>query len=203
MSEVQLPEKTYSDTKTHILDVGYQLIARKGFTAVGLKEILDTAGIPKGSFYHYFESKEAFGEEIIEYYLFNHQKHIDTISKKQITTRQKLYEYFQYWYDSQKNVSSREKCLIVKLSGEVADSSDVMRKALAKTYQVIIDWLCEQIKAGWEDGSLTPKTDISAESLASRWYYTWLGASLVTKISQSDNPLSEVWQMMLSELGYD
>lgn len=39
-----------TDTRAHLLATGYQLIARKGFTAVGLKQILDTAGVPKGSF---------------------------------------------------------------------------------------------------------------------------------------------------------
>jgi len=55
-------DTTLSNTKTHLLDTGYQLIASKGFTAVGIKQILDTAGVPKGSFYHYFASKKAFGE---------------------------------------------------------------------------------------------------------------------------------------------
>ncbi|QGM80020.1 TetR/AcrR family transcriptional regulator [Otariodibacter oris] len=193
-------EKKHSDTKSHILDVGYQLIAQKGFTAVGLKQILDTAGIPKGSFYHYFESKEAFGEELIEHYSLNRKKLLEQISNKEITAQQKLYEYFKCWYDTQKDGCSGEKCLIVKLSGEVADISDIMRLALARTYQTIIDWISLQIKAGWEDGSLPQRQNISAESIASRWYYAWLGASLVTKISQSEVPLTEVWNMMLSEL---
>ena len=53
-----------ADAKNHILDCGERLIANKGFVGVGLVEILTAAGIPKGSFYHYFGSKERFGEEI-------------------------------------------------------------------------------------------------------------------------------------------
>ena len=45
------------DTRQHILDCGRQLVAAKGFVGVGLAEILATAGVPKGSFYHYFASK--------------------------------------------------------------------------------------------------------------------------------------------------
>ncbi|WP_301098747.1 TetR/AcrR family transcriptional regulator [Otariodibacter sp.] len=202
MTEMAKIEKKYSDTKSHILDVGYQLLAQKGFTAVGLKQILDTAGIPKGSFYHYFESKEAFGEEIIKQYLLNYKTRLNTLSSKSISGQQKLYEYFKSWYNTQKDVCSGEKCLIVKLSGEVSDISDIMRQALAKTYQTIIDWISDQIKIGWEDGSLIQKENISAECIASRWYYTWLGASLVTKISQSEVPLTKVWNMMHCELGY-
>ena len=65
-----------SDTRAHLLAIGYQLIAQKGFTAVGIKQILDTAGVPKGSFYHYFASKEAFGEAIIEHYFDNYKNRV-------------------------------------------------------------------------------------------------------------------------------
>lgn len=52
------------DTCQHILDCGHRLVARKGFIGVGLAELLTTAGVPKGSFYHYFASKEGFGEAL-------------------------------------------------------------------------------------------------------------------------------------------
>ena len=69
-----------SDTRAHLLAIGYQLIAQKGFTAVGIKQILDTAGVPKGSFYHYFASKEAFGEAIIEHYFDNYKNRLEAIT---------------------------------------------------------------------------------------------------------------------------
>ena len=50
---------TATDLRQHILDTAKPLMLRKGFTAVGLTELLAAAGIPKGSFYHYFASKEA------------------------------------------------------------------------------------------------------------------------------------------------
>jgi len=55
-----------NDTRQHILDVGYQLVVNQGFTAVGLSQLLKEAGVPKGSFYHYFKSKEQFGQALIE-----------------------------------------------------------------------------------------------------------------------------------------
>ena len=58
-----------------------------------------------------------------------------------------------------------------------------------------------QIKAGWADGSIPHPDNIAAESMAKRWYFAWLGASLVAKISQTDTPLAEVWLMTTSQLG--
>lgn len=192
---------TPPDTKTHLLDIGYQLIAKKGFTAVGIKQILDTAGIPKGSFYHYFASKEAFGEAIISNYFVHYKMRLDAISNQDISAQQKLYNYFQNWYDTQQNGCDHGKCLVVKLSAEVADMSESMRLALNAGYQQIISWLAEQIKAGWADNSVPRLDNIAAESMAKRWYFAWLGASLIAKTSQTNTPLAEVWQMTTTQMG--
>lgn len=189
------------DTKTHLLETGYQLISKKGFTAVGIKQILDTAGIPKGSFYHYFASKEAFGEAIISHYFTDYKIRLDTIGRQKVNAQQKIYDYFQSWYDTQQNGCDHEKCLVVKLSAEVADLSEPMRIALNAGYQQTISWLAEQIKAGWADNSVPQPDNIAAESMAKRWYFAWLGASLIAKISQTNTPLAEVWQMTTSQLG--
>ena len=190
-----------TDTKAHLLATGYQLVAQKGFTGVGLKELLDNAGVPKGSFYHYFDSKEAFGETIIQAYFEQYQQRLNHIDTQAITAQQKLYHYFELWYNTQQNGCNDEKCLVVKLSAEVADISEPMRKALHTGYQQILTWLSSQIKAGWADGSIPKPENMAAESMAARWYYAWLGASLIAKISQSNIPLSEVWQMTTTQLG--
>jgi len=57
-----------SETKDRILTVGIDLFSKKGYHNVGLKEILKMAEVPKGSFYHYFESKEDFGVQVINKY---------------------------------------------------------------------------------------------------------------------------------------
>ena len=190
-----------SNTKEHLLTTGYKLIAQKGFTAVGIKQILDTAGVPKGSFYHYFASKEAFGEAIISNYFINYKTRLDAIVSRNDSAQQNLYDYFQNWYDTQQNNCDHEKCLVVKLSAEVADMSEPMRKVLHAGYQQTITWLATQIKAGWGDNSVPRPDNIAAESMAKRWYFAWLGASLVAKISQTDTPLAEVWQMTTTEMG--
>ncbi|MGP5203345.1 TetR family transcriptional regulator [Psychrobacter aquimaris] len=196
-----ITDTTTPDTKAHLLATGYQLIAKKGFTAVGLKQILDTAGVPKGSFYHYFASKEAFGEAIINHYFSLYKARLDIIDAQDVSAQQKLYDYFQNWYDTQQNGCDHEKCLVVKLSAEVADMSETMRKALDAGYQQTTMWLAEQIKAGWTDGSVPRHDNISAESMAKRWYFAWLGASLMAKISQTNTPLAEIWHMTTTQMG--
>ena len=57
-----------TSTREKIIRKGAELIHAQGFNATGLQQILQAAGIPKGSFYFYFKSKEDFGLEIINYF---------------------------------------------------------------------------------------------------------------------------------------
>ena len=55
----------HDNTRQHILETGLGIFAGKGFASVGLNELLKAAGVPKGSFYHYFESKEQYGQALL------------------------------------------------------------------------------------------------------------------------------------------
>src|SRR6195952_5726081 len=91
-----------TDARENILASGQRLMASKGFSAVGLNEILATAGVPKGSFYHYFGSKDAFGEALLEAYFEGYLADIDkTLAKPGLTMAQRLMNYFASWQDSQ------------------------------------------------------------------------------------------------------
>ena len=67
------------DMRQHILCTAQRLIGSKGFSAVGLNELLNAAGVPKGSFYHYFGSKEAFGVALLEYYFERYWRLMDEL----------------------------------------------------------------------------------------------------------------------------
>ena len=58
----------YADVRQGIIDAAMPLFMHKGFNGVGLTELLWAAKVPKGSFYHYFGSKEVFGAAVIDSY---------------------------------------------------------------------------------------------------------------------------------------
>ena len=72
----------HDNTRQHILETGHRIIAGKGFSSVGLNEILKTAGVPKGSFYHYFGSKERFGEALLAQYLERYLAQLDALLQR-------------------------------------------------------------------------------------------------------------------------
>lgn len=119
---------SYDDTRQHLLDTGYRIMAVKGFSGVGLNEILQTAGVPKGSFYHYFKSKEQFGQALLEDYFRVYLADMDQrFSAPGLNARERLMSYWQKWLDNACPPCDEQRCLVVKLSAEVADLSESMR----------------------------------------------------------------------------
>lgn len=175
------------DIRESIIAVGQRIIGAKGFSAVGLNEILSAAGVPKGSFYHYFGSKDAFGVELLESYFAEYLADMDsTLAQSDLTAAQRLMKYWQIWQDTQSFFDCQGKCLAVKLGAEVADISEAMRAALKRGTSGIIERLARAIEAGVEDGSLSVSED--AAVVAQSLYQLWLGASIMVKIVRNPQP---------------
>lgn len=179
-------EKT-NDTRLHVLDVGYQLIVNNGFNGVGLSQLLKEADVPKGSFYHYFKSKEQFGEALIQHYFENYTTKIEAILVHgEGNHYQRILSYFSLWAKTENGTCNAHKCLVVKLSAEVSDLSDPMRQALLKGAEKVTNTIEQCIVGGIADGSI--KVEDSQEA-AQNLYSMWLGASLLSKLSQSSHSL--------------
>ena len=160
----------------------------KGFSAVGLNEILAAAGVPKGSFYHYFSSKEAFGKALLERYFDNYLSSMDEIfARTGMNAAVRLQCYWQHWLSTQTASDHQGKCLVVKLAAEVADLSEGMREVLEHGTSRIIRRLSVAIGQGLADDSIKTRRD--PDALAQTLYQSWLGASLLAKITQEDSPL--------------
>lgn len=179
---------TSVDVRQHILDVAHPLLLQKGFTAVGLAEVLSAARVPKGSFYHYFSSKEAFGEAILGAYFANYLDRMDALLAQPGTAAQRLLAYFDDWLDSQTDDDDEGRCLVVKLGAEVCDLSETMRAALDHGTRGVTDRLARCIEAGRADGSL-PEAPETPQAQAVALYQSWLGAGLLAKIARDRAPL--------------
>lgn len=185
-----VPSPASVDVREKILTTGRRIMGGKGFSAVGLNEVLVAAGVPKGSFYHYFGSKEAFGEAMLEDYFSAYLGEMDLIFHQPGQSKaQQLASYFQAWRASQASDDCQGRCLAVKLGAEVADLSESMRSALLRGTAGIIERLAAALEAGVADGSLT--IDGSPHAVAQGLYQLWLGASIMVKIVRTDRPFDE------------
>ena len=144
-----------SETRDSILAAGQRLMAGKGFSAVGLNELLGAIQVPKGSFYHYFASKEAFGEAMLDRYFDGYLAELDaTLRTPGRTVAERLMDYWQNWQDTQSFLDCQGKCLAVKLGAEVADLSEPMRLALKQGTAGITARLARAVENGVAEGSL-------------------------------------------------
>ncbi|KXF81688.1 TetR/AcrR family transcriptional regulator [Enterovibrio coralii] len=176
-------------TRQHILDVGYQLIVEKGFSNVGLSQLLSHAGVPKGSFYHYFKSKEQFGEALIEDYFSQYRARLDALfSDPSLSGYDKLMAYWNKWIEVNDGQCGSQRCLVVKLSAEVSDLSDAMRLSLLSGASNVITMLEDCVKQGIEDGSIHVS---DSKATANQLYHMWIGASLMSKLNQNTEPMAQ------------
>ncbi|KAF3998047.1 TetR/AcrR family transcriptional regulator [Glaciimonas immobilis] len=189
---------TYHITKRHILDAGQQIIAVKGFAGVGLSEILLAADIPKGSFYHYFGSKEQYGCALLEQYFDDYLEKLKLIlgTTDHVTNtesaRSRLLSYWGGWVESQSCYDLKGRCMVVKLGAEVADLSDAMRIALCEGTHRVMAQLSICIATGIAEGSLRPELDPA--KTAEMLYQMWLGASLLAKLQLASAPLENAME---------
>ncbi|WP_458375493.1 TetR/AcrR family transcriptional regulator [Pseudomonas pergaminensis] len=193
-----------SETKSArqtILDTAQRIVGRKGFSAVGLNEILQAAEVPKGSFYHYFTSKDAFGVVLLDHY-FDHYVHgmQQLFDQPGLTQHAKLMRYWDCWIDNQTGSTDAGKCLAVKLGAEVSDLSEPMRLALQRGTARTIGLLAEALQQGVEDGSVANTQH--PDSLARRLYALWLGTSVMSKITRTTAPFDEALGLTRQLLGW-
>lgn len=175
-------------TRQHILDTGRELVLRKGFVGVGLQEILTTCGVPKGSFYHYFPSKEAFGCALLQQYVDDYGLRLDNVlAENSGTGRDRLMRYWNAWIGDRELGGWADRCLVVKLAAEVADLSDDLREVLNGGVKRLLDRIARIIDQGRDDGSI-PQS-VAPRRAAQTLYQMWLGAALLAKLGRTQEPL--------------
>lgn len=181
-------ESNTIDVREEILKTAQTIMSGKGFSAVGLNEILAAAGVPKGSFYHYFRSKEAFGEALLQRYFDSYLESMDEMFREPgLDGAERLMRYWRNWLTTQTACDPQSKCLVVKLAAEVADFSEGMRGVLFRGTTRIIKRLAVVIEDGVADQSLA--VDDDPFRLAEALYQLWLGASVLAKITKDDAPV--------------
>jgi TetR/AcrR family transcriptional regulator, transcriptional repressor for nem operon len=189
-----------TDTRQQILTTAQQIILGKGFSAVGLNEILKAANVPKGSFYHYFESKEQFGNALLEHYF---AQYITTVDKQLKTDKrpavERLLAYFEQWKANQCDDTSMDRCLVVKLSGEVTDLSEAMRLTLKQGTQQVIERLSLCVQEAIDNHEINVDSD--AKTVTEEIYYLWVGATLMTKVNHTPAALERAMKATQNKLG--
>ncbi|SDG36132.1 transcriptional regulator, TetR family [Bradyrhizobium sp. Rc2d] len=174
--------------RARLLRTGVAILTEKGFSAVGVEEILDAAEVPKGSFYHYFDSKEAFGLALIDAYADYFARKLDRWFDD--TERAPLDRLRDFIADARSGMARhryRRGCLVGNLGQEMGVLPEPFRKRLAAVFR---DWEARTsrcLRSAQEAGEMSSELD--CEDLAQFFWIGWEGAVLRAKLERRPDAL--------------
>jgi len=184
--------------KDRLLDQGVSLLLEKGYHATGLKEILDTVQIPKGSFYTYFASKEQFAAEAISHYIEPFiQRLTGHLQNPALDGLAALTLYYTELIAEVEQSGFRGGCLLGNLMAEIGDTSPLCRKALLEAVERYSELQKTALERGQQQGVV--RLDRSAKNMADLMLNGWQGALLRMKVEQSIEPLKTCCQDLLED----
>ncbi len=176
------------NTKQNILQIGAEIIHRKGYNATGLQEILSAANVPKGSFYNHFKSKEDFGLQVIDFFTDFFAQFCKDIfedsNRSPLGRLELLLDRFMEFFDSKGYTCG---CPVGNLAQELGDLSPVFQEKLSKAIDTMVDYYTMILSEAQAAGEI-PK-DLNAKEAASFIVTSWHGALIRMKVSKGVGPL--------------
>jgi TetR/AcrR family transcriptional repressor of nem operon len=175
-------------TREHLIEIGLQRIHKFGYAATGVKEILDLAGVPKGSFYHYFPSKEAFAQEVLQRYSSIEFQRCETIlGDDRLPPLKRLRKYFNELISVYGQRGPITGCLFGNMSVEVAEHSSSIQSQLSSSFGRWQQAIAALLRSAVDRGDLPRST--KPNELSSFLLNSWEGALVRSKAEKSDQPL--------------
>jgi TetR/AcrR family transcriptional regulator, transcriptional repressor for nem operon len=186
-------------TRQQLIEAGTELITSNGYHGTGIKAVLDQVGVPKGSFYNFFDSKEAFVATIIEHYgLVEAEQMLANIAH--LLEQPAL---VQLWCNFSLKVKTKVEanqscaCLIGAMSAEIAEASDQCRDAIIDVEKQWIETIQAVIEQAQTEGDIN--TTLDPIRIAPLLYNSWQGCLLQYQVNlQPQLLLEHLWTLLSS-----
>lgn len=178
-----------SPTKDRLLDAAQRLMLAKGFPATTVEEICETAGLTKGSFFHYFESKDDLGKAVLDRYAGRGLGGLETASFRRLgDPLKRIIASIDFWIDRINDPSTECGCLLGNFAQELSDTHPEIRVQCARHF----DQWTQMLKQDFDDAKSTyrPRARIDTQGLAEHYVAVLEGALLMAK-AKRDRKLFE------------
>ncbi|MNQ59061.1 Transcriptional regulator AcuR [compost metagenome] len=181
-------DRDFPDTRAALIRCGMEILTEQGFMSTGIDTVLKRVGVPKGSFYHYFASKEAFGQAVLESYASYFAQKLDHwFLQDAVAPLQRL----QNFVEDAKAGMARHRfcrgCLVGNLGQEVAILPERFRLQLEAILCTWQERLAQCLRAAQAVGELAAEAD--CEELAAFFWIGWEGAVLRARLTRDNVPL--------------
>lgn len=185
------------NTRDKLIATSIQTMAVKGFNNTGIAEILALVNVPKGSFYHYFKSKDDLGFAIIEDYGLGLRQsltsHLETASGSALT---RLHSYFTTILGYFEGNFDLCNCLLGNLGQELSMQNSAMRDAIFVHYRAVENIMADCLRQAKAEGELAASLD--EQVLAKMFFASWEGCLVRAKLEQSAQPLRDLINLYFS-----
>jgi TetR/AcrR family transcriptional repressor of nem operon len=186
------------NVKEQIVDASLTLLHSKGFNATSVQDITEAAGVPKGSFYNHFTSKEALGVEVLQRYTEQAGQIGALLSDSSLPPLERLRDYFGKMVEVNAVSEFNAGCLLGNFSTELSNQSPAIRLQARQSFASMGAMLEEVIAQGQRDGSIAASQ--SARELANFTADAWQGAVLRAKAEKDRAPLDRFVGMLLTRI---
>ncbi len=181
-------ESPRQDIRALLVRTGVAVLTEKGYSSVGIDEVLRSVQVPKGSFYHYFESKEAFGLVLITHYADYFACKLDSWLLD--TATEPLQRLRNFILDAREGMARHDfkrGCLVGNLGQEMGALPESFR---AQLEHVFLDWQARTatcLSEAQRANEIASHHDCA--TLAQFFWIGWEGAVLRAKLNRSPTPL--------------
>ncbi|MFE6925726.1 TetR family transcriptional regulator C-terminal domain-containing protein [Nocardia sp. NPDC057663] len=184
------------DTRALLIEEGAAGLLSNGYHGTGIKQVLDKVGVPKGSFYNYFDSKESFAHAVIEHHSLCVQRNLAAAFAGAPDALTGLRRFFGALIDDFVAADYTGGCLIANLGGEL-EGSELLRTALSAAWAYWRDGVAGALRTAQAEGAV--RTDIDAVDLADILLESWEGAVIRMKIDRTVEPLEKCLRRFLDD----
>ena len=179
-----------SETKQQLLEQGMALLLRHGYHDLGIAAVLEATEIPRGSFYHHFESKEDFGLQAIDLYMKHVHAGLDRyLGDKSLPPLQRVRRFFEATAEKYR-AEGYLGCLLGGLGQELSGISEAFRRKVEQCFSQIARRIAGCLEEAIQRGDLPKGT--SARKMAELLVNCWEGAALRTRLRRDPAPLREM-----------
>ncbi|GAB4567066.1 MAG: TetR family transcriptional regulator C-terminal domain-containing protein [Rhizobacter sp.] len=188
-----------TDIPERLLSAGLTLFLQQGYNATGIQALTDHAGVPKGSFYNHFASKEAFAAAIVERYARNMQRSWERMmASAPPQPMAAIRHVFSQMLSYHERATCSAGCLIGNFAAEIALSSEACRQNLMTAQLAWRERLAGLLTAAQASGEI--RNDIDATALSALTWAAWEGGLLRMKVERSVQPLRDSVNLIFDHL---
>ncbi|WP_460873911.1 TetR/AcrR family transcriptional regulator [Paralcaligenes ginsengisoli] len=182
-----------------LLTIGMRVVHEHGFAGASVRDIVQAAGVPQGSFTNHFASKEAFGIEVIDLYFARHLNVMDeTLLNDALPPLQRLRTYIDTGKNRLNLDGMRNGCLFGNFTAEASDHSELIRHRLVEIFSEMQRSIAYCLRAAVKAGELSPSTD--CDEIAGFIVSSIQGANLLAKAQRSAVPVERFKEILFSSI---